>query len=365
MKRLVTVTAMIVAASLLSACAPDLGVQPMSSIDDGAEQSDELLTRFLDAAGPGCSAAVGMEGEVVWSGARGVADLDSGAALTSGSVFDIASVAKQFTATAVLMLESDGALDLDDVVAEYVDGLPKWSRQVSLEELLHHRSGIPDYTALLTESGFTNADSPSQDDALRVIGSMDLTSEPGSRFEYSNSNYVLLAEVVKDVAGIPLPQFLEERVFTPLELEMRVDPMFESADVATPYREDGAKFVAARSGWTQLGDGSLFTTPSQLVRWADVYRTGALFERESLNRALANAPSMGDPSGSRYGPGIQIAADNTLSHLGGWGGYTTVFGISADRSVAIALSCNSSAVDPMPVAEGLRIIWATSATTDS
>ena len=361
MRRTLAVTSLAAIAAItvcLAGCTPDLGVHPRTSVSDGAQQSDALLERFLDDTAPGCSAAIGIKGEVVWAGARGFADLESGTPLTANSVFDIASVAKQFTATAILLLASDGELAMSDSLADHVDGLPGWSRTVTVEQLVQHRSGIPDYTSLLTEAGIALSSPATQESAIRALGSVDLNFAPGERFEYSSSNYILLAEVVHAAAGVPLPEFLYARVFSPLDLDMRVDPGFVSAEVATPYEQVDDTFVASRSRWSQLGDGSLFTTPSELVRWADSYRIHTLVDADILERTLDEAPLMGDPARSRYGPGIQIAQDNSLSHIGGWGQYTTIFGISADRKVAIAVSCNSFAVDPLPIAEGLRIVWA-------
>lgn len=341
----------------LAGCAPDLGVRPRTSVSEGVLQSDALLGRVLEQTAPGCSAAVGIKGEVVWAGARGLADLETASPLTTRSVFDIASVTKQFTATAILLLETDGALEMSDTLAVHVEGLPDWARNITVQELLHHRSGIPDYTALLTSTGINLADGATQQDALRTLRSADLDFAPGERFAYSNSNYILLAEVVREVAGVPLPEYLEARIFTPLDLDMRMDPAFAFTDVATPYERVNDTFVVARSHWGQIGDGSLFTTPTELVRWADSYRTHEVLAQDTLVHALDSAPSTGDPTGSRYGPGIQIAQDGSLSHIGGWGQYTTIFGISADRAVAIAVSCNSFAVDPLPIAEGLRVVW--------
>ena len=99
----------------------------------------------------------GIAGKVVWSGARGVADLDSGTEITTDTAFDIASVSKQFTATAALLLAGAGKLSLDASLAEYVPGLPGWSRTVTITELIHQTSGIPDYVGLLYEAGYRTA----------------------------------------------------------------------------------------------------------------------------------------------------------------------------------------------------------------
>jgi CubicO group peptidase (beta-lactamase class C family) len=224
---------------------------------------------------------------------------------------------------------------------------------------LNHTSSIPDYTGLLVDVGTAIEERATQDDALQAIGTVErLPAEPGSTFAYSNSNYILLAEVAEAVSTIPLHQFLAERVFDPLGLDMRLEPGFSSSEVAIAYARDGDTFAEVKSGWIQVGDGSVFTTPSNLALWADNYRTGAVGGKALLEAVIEDAVPTGSPDGSRYGAGIQVGPDGALSHVGGWAGYVTVFGVTADRSTAIALSCNSPDVAAGLLAEGLRVIWA-------
>jgi len=305
----------------LAGCGPR--VHPMTSVDDGVTQSNALL-ETLPADTPGCSIAVSQEGVVLWSGARGLADVASQRPLDTNSIFDIASTSKQFTALAVLLLARDGALTLNDSLASRVSGLPAWANDV---------------------------------DALTALASATLDFMPGSKFTYSNSNYLLLAEVVNAVTGKSLPALLDERVFKPLQLDMRMDPAFEAPAVAVPYVMRGLALTASRSRWLQLGDGSIFTTPSQLARWGDNYRTGAVGGLELITAALQAAVPTDTP-GDRYGPGIDLATNGSLSHSGAWSGFATVFVVSADRSRVLAMSCNSFEMNaPTTVGQGLMTIW--------
>jgi CubicO group peptidase (beta-lactamase class C family) len=339
------------------------GASPASAEADHAGASEDVLERHLPPDEPGCSAAVGVEGGVVWAGARGAADLDSGRALDESTTFDIGSVSKQFTATAVLLLVQDGRLTLDDPLARWVPGLPGWSQEVTIDQLLHHTSGIPDYTKLLLDAGFQLTDQATQGDAIAALAGVDLTSPPGSRFAYSNSNYVLLAEVVQAAAGQSLPEFARGRIFEPLDLDMRIDPSGASPDnadesSARPYvrAPAGGAWAAGGSRWTQVGDGSIRTTPSELVRWADNYRTGKLGGDRLLDDQLRDPV---DAGGGRYAAGIVLGRDDELTHDGAWAGFLTTFSVSPDRRLAVAVSCNGDAgrATPLDIAAALRSEW--------
>ncbi len=329
---------------------------PSPTGPDRAARSELVLSGRLTADKPGCSAAVGVDGQVVWTGARGVADLAAGAPLTADTVFDIGSTSKQFTATAVLLLAAEGALSIEDKLAARVPGLPAWAGQVTIAQLVHHTSGIPEYVAILEAQGHSIQERTTQADALRVIaGTRTLRFRPGSTFEYSNSNYVLLAEVVRRVSGTALPAFLRERVFAPLGLHMVMDPVGNVAGKAIPY--SGADPKVLDSLWEQVGDGAVQSTPSDLVRWADNYRTGKVGGPPLLAAQLAGAVESDPGRGLEYAAGIVVAKDGALLHSGGWAGFRTAFEITPDRHTAVAVSCNLENHQPEPMAAELRRIW--------
>ena len=352
-------TAVLAGVLLMTACATEAAapsVAPAIESDDRAARTQRAFDDAVADDGPGCSAAVGVEGAVVWVGARGIADIATGAPITTDTAFDIASVSKQFTATAVLLLAGGGQLALDDTLAVHVAGLPPWAGTITVAQLMHQTSGIPDYLGLLEDEGYTLADRTTNADAVRALAAVDeLNFEPGTAFEYSNSNYVLLAEVVRHVAGQPLPDVLAARIFWPLELAMVLDPAQPVADAAVPYSQTDRGFEAAWTAWQQVGDGSIQTTPSQLVRWADNYRTGEVGGRRLLDAQLAGAVETG--GGDRYGAGIYLYPDGTLGHDGLWNGFVTDFGISRDRRTSVAVSCNSDTHVPTAIADELAQVW--------
>jgi CubicO group peptidase (beta-lactamase class C family) len=337
----------VVAALALSGCLPvDPGTSPRTSNDDGIAQSDSVLSRLIPADGPGCSGAVAIDGELVWAGQAGLADVETGVPIDTDTRFDIASVSKQFTGLTVLRLVESGELELDDVVDAHLDGMPSWADSVTIADLLHHTSGIPDYTGLLLDAGFSLDDTTTQQDALDVIAETELEFEPGAEFSYSNSNYVLLASIVVAVTGEPFADVLARESFG--DADLRLEPASTAADVALSY-EDGE---LSQPGWLQVGDGSIVGTPSEVALWGSVYADDS---DTAVVAMTADAADYG--GGEQYGAGIGISPEGDLFHSGGWAGFVTLFGVSADRTTVLVATCNDTSLPVDALGAGLREIW--------
>jgi CubicO group peptidase (beta-lactamase class C family) len=349
---------------LLSACGGGQHTAPTPTAaapvhnDAAKAASQKVLDDAIDDAAPGCSAAVGVNGTVVWTGVRGLADLSTDAAITTDTVFDIASVSKQFTAAALLLLVDADKLTLDDPVSQHLPELPSWAGTVKVGQLMHQTSGIPDYVGLLEAQGFQFVDHTTEEQALQAVAALPkLKFAPGSQFEYSNSNYLLLGEIVHRVAREPLPQFLAEQIFRPLGLAMVLDPTGQTPGKAIAYESDSDDYHAETSGWEQVGDGGIQTTPTQLVGWADNYRTGRVGGPELLRAQLSGAVLTDSGGGDRYGAGIFLLANGTLDHDGEWGGFVSALRVSKDRTTSVAISCNTDEQDPETLAASIAKLW--------
>ena len=336
---------------------------PAGESGNPADRSQDVLELFADADGPGCSAAVAQRGEVVWHGVQGLADLASKTPITPSTVFEIASVSKQFTAAAILLLRDAGRLELDDPLATHLPEFPAWSQATTVTQLMHHTSGIPDYQRLLEDQGFEPTERTTQQQTVRALaGVPDLDFPPGSTWAYSNSNYVLLAEVVRRVSGQPLDQYLRTEIFEPLDLNMVVEPDAPVPGKAVSYRGSAANYEAVDHHWEQVGDGAIQTTPAELARWGDNYRTaevgGADWQAAVLADTVAMPPG---PAGEkyRYGAGISQDEDGWLSHPGAWEGFVTSFWVSPDRATTLAVACNKQ-FDTTDLTRSLLDIWSPS-----
>ena len=322
----------------------------VTSVENLGDAAAAEFTRslFADLPGdePGCTVAVGRGGAVVFAEAYGAARLEPFEPMTAGTVVDIGSVSKQFTATAILLLAERDEVDLDAPLSMYLPDLPAWASQMTVAQLIHHQSGIPDYIDLLVQRGFNvTGTSPTIADTLAALADVvDLRFAPGSKWEYSNSNYFLLSQIVLAVTGEDLGTFLDAEVFEPLGLDMVLDPIGAIENKAVSYEQVGGEWHVADSHWqVTIGTGSIQTTPSQLVVWAAQYwepTIGATtIDAERFEGAV-------DTQEGKYGAGI-VEADiggnvgRMLNHNGHWGGFYTVFSVATEHRVAVAVSCAS------------------------
>ncbi|HVX87753.1 MAG TPA: serine hydrolase domain-containing protein [Gemmatimonadales bacterium] len=317
----------------------------------------ELDRTFAAYAAPGApgAALLIVNDTTVRIRTWGVADVTTGAPVTAESHFRLASLSKQFTATAVLLLVRAGKLSLDDHIVDIVPGLPAAARSVTIRQLLGHVSGIWDYEDFVPDTGrqVHDADIPAlvaRRDSLYFI--------PGTAFRYSNSAYALLALTVERRSGMPFAQFLHERVFLPAGMPTTVAHV-EGVDTV-PHRAFGADRVDGI--WARvdqsttsavLGDGGIYTSVNDLAHWV---RT--LWERPLPGAELQAAA---------WTPGVLVNGDTTpygfgwytetdrglrrLSHHGETRGFTNAYVMYPDRRVAVILLTNRIGGAPWALAQ--------------
>jgi CubicO group peptidase (beta-lactamase class C family) len=241
---------------------------------------DQIFKRWDRNDSPGMAIAVYRRGRRVHKNAYGMADLDHGIRNEPNTVFHCASLAKQFTAMAIVLLSqrkrSNGKpmLTLDDDVHEHLHGLEHLPK-ITISQLLHHTSGIRDMLTQLTMAGWRwGDDAMTRDDVLRIVSRMEtLNFKPGSTFAYSNTNYFLAGEIVRNVSGQSLAEFAQENIFGPLGMTRTrfVDSYCESVKHrAYGYRStdrSGERFEKRMPNYDLTGPTNLLTTVEDLIRW--------------------------------------------------------------------------------------------------
>ena len=315
----------------------------------GAERAFEKITKAYVAPAPGCAAAVSLNGETVFEKAFGLAELEHNVPNTPQTIFESGSVAKQFTAAAIVLLQQEGKLSIDDPVRKYIPELPEYGAPLTIRHLLNHTSGIRDWGTVLALTGAGRGDRViSQDLALDVIThqrALDFT--PGAEYSYSNSNYNLAAIIVERVSKQKFPAFVEERLFKPLGMKN------------SSWRDDYQRIVPGRAQaysrqgngpWrlnmpfmNVYGNGGMLTTVGDWMKW------NAMLDSKSLGAPLVDALEtrgvLNDGRKIIYALGLEVSTYKGLkdvSHGGATAGYQTFLARYPDNKVSIAVMCNGT-----------------------
>ena len=305
---------------------------------------------------PGLSLAVVKDGHIVYQNAYGLADLELKVPVSVDTVFQIQSVTKTFTATAIMMLVEEGKVALDDPVSKYLEGTPESWSPISIRHLLNHTSGIKDYINEPTASLRLDV---SEQEVLEATAPRPLNFTPGERYTYSNTGYHLLAMIIRKVTGQSYGDFLAERVFKPLGMRhSRVQDLFEVIPGrAAGYRwQDGkltnGDFVAQPI--LSYGGGGILSTAQDLAKWDAVLRNQTLLRKSTLEQMWTPA-TLNDGSKSRYGLGWGInrySSHRYVQHTGGHiTGFQSVFRHYLDNGLTVIVLINQSGnADPSKIA---------------
>jgi CubicO group peptidase (beta-lactamase class C family) len=322
-----------------------------------------VMNEFVQQGEPGCTVGVLQGGAMTHARAFGLADLGHGTPLDTRSVFNLASVSKQFTAFALLLLQQDGKLKLDDPVAKYVPEIAGSSAGVTLRHLVHHTGGLRDYIELLNMNGRGDADGATIHETVQALGRQTKpNSAPGSEWDYSNTGYFLLGVVVARVSGRSLAQFSKERIFDPLGMKDTsiVDRYPDGiALLARGYRKEGAGFVVDETGWEQVGDGQVHSNLHDLALWDENFYTAKVGGRAVIDQMLeVGRLANGEPTS--YAGGLNVEASRGVtwvSHGGSWVGYrSNITRVPAERFTAIIL-CNRAEADTGSLATSISEIF--------
>ncbi len=274
---------------------------------------DRIANQVLELRGvPSASIAVVQGGKLVYTHAYGKAHLDPPQAATPEMRYSIGSISKQFTAAAILLLQEQGKLSLDDAVGKYVPGLTRGD-EVTIRQILSHTSGYQDYWPedyLMTP--MLKPETAQQ--ILDTWAKKPLDFEPGTLWQYSNTNYVIAGLIVEKVSGQKLMDFLGEHIFHPLGMKSvwnSDEAKLTQAD-ATPYIRAalGPLRLAPKEGrgW-MFAAGELAMTPHDLALWDESLIAETVLKHESYNEMFTEV-KLKDGKGTHYGLGVQIGELN-------------------------------------------------------
>jgi CubicO group peptidase (beta-lactamase class C family) len=338
--------------------------------DARALRADSVFQRFDRTDSPGCALGVYQDGKVLYARGYGMASLEHGVALSPRSVLDVGSISKQFTAMAILMLQKEGKLSLDDPIRKYIPEMPAYADKITLRRALSQTSGLRDLYTMWGQTGRTFAGDTV--DALRVITrSAEPNYEPGARYLYTNSGWILAAQTIYRLTGKTLAQFAQERIFSPLGMH---DTRY-LADVTTII-PNGAEGYAPRPGGgfrvsrstydgAIVGAGAVHTTVEDFGRWLNNYDSATVGGRDIIE-TMTTATKLNDGSPATsgrtqaYAVGLSVGTLRglrTVSHGGSWAGYRGHFLRFPDQRFAVATFCNLTTSGPDSLARKVAGIY--------
>jgi CubicO group peptidase (beta-lactamase class C family) len=337
--------------------------------DDKAVRADSVFLAFDRTDSPGCALGVYQDGAVRYARGYGLASLEHSVPLSPRSVLDVGSISKQFTAMAMLILEKDGKLSLDDPIRKYFPELPAYADRVTWRRALSQTSGLRDLWALWGQTGRTYAGDTV--DALNIITrSAEPNYEPGERYLYTNTGWILAAQAVYRLTGKTLAQFAQERMFGPLGMR---DTRFLSdrnaiiPNLAESYAPREKSFRIQRSSYDGAiqGAGGVHTTVEDFGRWLSNYDAATVGGRDVIT-TMTTAMTLNDGSPAASGPGLAYAIGLTVgtvrglpvvAHGGSWGGFRAHFLRFPDQRFAVATFCNLTTSGPESLAQKVAAIY--------
>jgi CubicO group peptidase (beta-lactamase class C family) len=286
------------------------------------EQLDAVLLKQAEKDTPGVAVMIIKNGEVKYMNTRGITDLSTKAPLRPDSRFYIASLGKQFTAVAVMMLAERGKLSYDDKLVKYFPEFASFAPNITIRQILTHTSGLIDHLDVVKDNvtGWTN------DDVVKLLARENrVLFQPGEKFGYSNSGYVLLSLVVEKVSGLEFSKYLEMNIFKPLKMKntfvVARDAKIENR--VRGYIQNNGKWEPADIDAFTTGAGGIFSTLEDLEKWDRSFYTERLIKAETLK--LASVPAVlnnGRPTPYGFGWLAEFAAKGKLANV--W--YVASFG---------------------------------------
>jgi CubicO group peptidase (beta-lactamase class C family) len=324
---------------------------------------EKALIRY-EPKNPGCQLSISRNGQIIFSKAWGMADLERNIPLSTHSILEAGSVSKQFTAAAILLLEQQGKLSLDDDVRKYIPELPEYGSPIKLRYMLHHTSGLRDWGSIAELTGWPRGKKfYSNDDALEIIARQKhLNNKPGDEFLYSNSNYNLFAIIVQRVSGLGLAEFTKKYIFKPAAMEhtqWRDDPNRIVPDRAIAYSKTESGFETNMPDEYVYGNGGLLTTTEDLLAWNNYYQQGKLGTPSLLSKQI-KTETLNNGELNPYAAGLfiqKVMGWDNISHNGATAGYRAYLGTFPELNLSFAILSNTSQFNINDVANAIAKIF--------
>jgi CubicO group peptidase (beta-lactamase class C family) len=346
-----------------------LGISAVAtSVQVSSNEIDAIFAPLKSGAAPGAAVLVVRNGRTVFRRGYGVGDLRTRTKIDARTNFRLASFTKQFTAACIMLLARDGKLRYDDHLTDFFPEFPEYGKSITVRNLLNHTSGLKDYGEILMKQ---YPDTPPEkvpqilDAGVLKLLEQQSSGEfpPGTKWEYSNSGYAVLAMIVEKVSGKPFGQFLQERIFTPLKMTNTL--AYEKGKNEVPHRAYG--HTKKDTAWQEtdqsptsavLGDGGIYSSLDDLAKWDRALREHTLLSAAEMQPALtpvqpSGGPAKLDDATVSYGFGWFLdpyRGHKRMSHDGGTIGFRTTIQRFTDDGLTIIVLANRTDINPEELA---------------
>jgi len=327
-----------------------LQIKHLEPIATTAKGKVEQLMYGYNENTPGAVVAIANKGKLEYVQAFGMANVEYDITNKSTTPFHMASVSKQFTAFAIVLLAQDGKLSLDDDIRKFLPELPKFDHRITVRNLLNHTSGLRDHWNLWTMSGGRMDDVIRQDDLLRLVKRQrELNFNPGDEHLYSNTGYLLLSEIVSSITDEKFSDWMKNNVFQPLG--MNSTQIYDNHERivknrAYSYRSSGAGLAKSVLSYANSGATSLFSTAEDLALWLDNFRTGKVGGKSAIDQ-LQEQAVLNNGKTIDYALGVVIDDDNGLkeiSHGGADAGFRTYLNYYPELNSGLIILANTASM---------------------
>lgn len=317
-----------------------------------SQKMDELFAQYDNPNTAGMSVAVVKNGEVIFKKGYGSANLEYDIPITSKTIFNIASVSKQFTAFSIFLLANENKLSLNDDVRKYIPELPDFGKKITLQQLANHTSGLRGHLGLLGLTGWRNEDILTNEQLLKLLYKQtQLNYNPGEKFLYLNTGYFLLAIVVERVSGMTFSEYCKQNIFEPLKMnnsQVLDNIHLVIKNMADSYSSEGNSFKKELLSDGIIGPSNILTNIEDMSLWAANFidpKVGNIDIIEQMNSCteLKNGTKI-----SWYANGQDVRTYRDLelySHGGITGGFRTFFGRFPNQRLSIILMSNDGSID--------------------
>lgn len=312
---------------------------------DYKSKIDGILKKY-DGEKPGASVAVVKDGQIIYIKNVGLANLEYNILIDRNTVFNIASISKPITAIGIIILKEKAALSYDDEIIKYFPELKHYCKGVTIRHLLNHTSGIINYYRILDRINMSELHLTNNECYNLLINEKNLLFAPGDEFDYSNSNYVLLAMLIEKVTGKTLNDFLKENIFKPLEMNNSMvfnekQPIVKNR--AYGYGIKDNYFYCDYTGAFTTGDGCIYSSMDDLIKFEKALYSDEIIKKESLKEAfISSVLNNGEDSGYGFGWETHRSIPNLkrLHHSGADNGFRSLFTTFPEHRLTVIILSN-------------------------